>query len=987
MAWTCLLLGWFALLFSNEAAGQNLPFRKVGPGKGLPGSFVYGSRQDLEGQIWFATPKGAIRFDGRHGRRFTLSDGLPAQDILACISDGAGRTWLLGHKVTPMYHADGKLHRLADWDLREGEILLRMMPGRGGRIWIFTTLSVYEVDEEGRVKDCSDFADREQPRGALTDGEGREWFLCKRALVGVKNGDTLRLAYPNEVADADRLRGAVGRDGRLLIWGKEMELAVLDPRQGKWADLPDVGGEWEEGEAKWACDAQGNLWGTAGVGLWMFSKASDYASKQLFFPDLRIMGIDFDREGNLWVSTASQGAYMIAGPVLGTQLWSREEGLPGTRVTALEADNEGRIWMGFENGNVAVLGAEGIQSIQFEAFRPYSRVVRSIKSGPDGRIWVGGANGLHGFSSPEEMVSIQLPEVKALVLDGEGGMWVGGPLDVLRITASDIEKLQPHRHHGRVPKMANSTQAYFEFAHTTMPKGAYAIGLGEKGRVRVGNAWGMWSWEGNERPEREASYANTGVSKMVRDSNGGTWVGTEGKGLFYERGGDTLRFHTGTGLSGDFIQDIDLGDEGRIWVSTLHGVDLIRTADRPMHRWRPESPAFLRPLLGLETLCLLEHGGKLHAGTNEGLIRMSLSEVNWIGRPPRSEIVRLEVMGRDRPMDKPLSLAAHENELAFQLRSVLLTAQESLRYRYRLLGAFSEYRETPLQTIRFYQLPPGSYVFECYAVHPGAPDEAKPLRFSFTIDPRWYQRTWVQILAVALLLAIGLGVWRWRWRQLRRTWELRQRVIEARHQALLAQMDPHFVFNTMNLVQGYISEGDRFKANQALARIARLIRQVMGFADASSVRLEEEMGFLELYFGLEAERFQEELSLEWALEPEIDPATARIPAMVLQPLLENALRHGFPRPGRPGKVKIGFERRGETLVCSVEDNGVGRAAAAGRNRPKVQEHVSRGLALTEERLAVLGERMGMHFTLEIEDLVNEIGTAEGTRVLLILPLL
>ena len=109
--------------------------------------------------------------------------------------------------------------------------------------------------------------------------------------------------------------------------------------------------------------------------------------------------------------------------------------------------------------------------------------------------------------------------------------------------------------------------------------------------------------------------------------------------------------------------------------------------------------------------------------------------------------------------------------------------------------------------------------------------------------------------------------------------------------------------------------------------------------------------------------------------------------MVLQPLVENAIRHGFPQGFENGRVRIGVERGEDLLFCTIEDNGIGRAASKVQGQGEQEKHHSRGLELTEERLSVLGKRLQQACAIEIEDLYSENGTPAGTRIKLTLPIL
>lgn len=200
--------------------------------------------------------------------------------------------------------------------------------------------------------------------------------------------------------------------------------------------------------------------------------------------------------------------------------------------------------------------------------------------------------------------------------------------------------------------------------------------------------------------------------------------------------------------------------------------------------------------------------------------------------------------------------------------------------------------------------------------------------------------------------------------------------------ALRAQMNPHFIFNSLNSIQQFILQGNADEANRYLARFSRLQREILHHCDQHLITLEKEIEILLLYLQLEQLRFQGHFEFSIEVDEEIDPNEIRIPPMMLQPFVENAIWHGLmPRQGHR-QVQISFQIQGDHLLrCMVQDNGIGREAAA-RNR-KNSGHESKGLTLVNERLRILQQQYQQPFEAVITDKVHPDGTAAGTTVTLL----
>ncbi len=198
---------------------------------------------------------------------------------------------------------------------------------------------------------------------------------------------------------------------------------------------------------------------------------------------------------------------------------------------------------------------------------------------------------------------------------------------------------------------------------------------------------------------------------------------------------------------------------------------------------------------------------------------------------------------------------------------------------------------------------------------------------------------------------------------------------------LRAQMNPHFIFNALNSVQQFILAGDITEANRYLSKFAKLQRQVLNHSDQNFIQLEKELEVLNLYLELEQLRFERGFTYAIEVAEEIDDDEIKIPPMIIQPFVENAIWHGLmPRQGERW-VRIKFEMNGDDMLqCTITDNGIGRIAAARLKGENDTQHKSKGLSLVYDRLNILSQQYGQAFAATINDLVDENNVAQGTEV-------
>ncbi len=213
-----------------------------------------------------------------------------------------------------------------------------------------------------------------------------------------------------------------------------------------------------------------------------------------------------------------------------------------------------------------------------------------------------------------------------------------------------------------------------------------------------------------------------------------------------------------------------------------------------------------------------------------------------------------------------------------------------------------------------------------------------------------------------------------------------RKIAEAQLKSLRLQMNPHFLFNSLNSIQQMILAGDESNATIYLSKFSRLLRMVLSHSDRERVTLKEELETLKLYVELESLRFKESFHHQIICDEAVDTDEIKIPTLLIQPFVENAIWHGLLHKEGDRSLLIKFtEDTTENIVCIVQDNGIGREASGKMNT--INNHVSKGIAVAEERLRTYNDQHIQKSNVLIEDLKDISGNAAGTRVTMTLPLL
>jgi hypothetical protein len=340
--------------------------------------------------------------------------------------------------------------------------------------------------------------------------------------------------------------------------------------------------------------------------------------------------------------------------------------------------------------------------------------------------------------------------------------------------------------------------------------------------------------------------------------------------------------------------------------------------------------------------------------------------------------------------DAPVYLAPRDNNIKFEFAGISYRSAGDIRYQYRLIGLDSRWKQTRDNYLTYPTLPAGAYELQVQATNKFG--LKSPVRsVVFTVEKKLWQKTWFQVLAGAAGLILIWLVLTWRIGVIKKK-EIKKNNVERKiasleQLALKSQMNPHFIFNSLNSIQQYVIDKDVRGANKFISGFSRLIRQTLDMSARPETSLAEEIIYLSTYLELEKMRLEDKFTYEVKADESISPEECFIPPMILQPFVENCVRHGVRyRHDNKGRIIVTFSRSGDFLDCIIEDNGVGRKASGMYKSANPIEYQSKGISLTTDRIELMNRAAGPHISVNIYDLENVDGTGAGTRVLIKFPL-
>lgn len=691
---------------------------------------------------------------------------------------------------------------------------------------------------------------------------------------------------------------------------------------------------------------------------------------------MRVMEADFlkgkqlncslvDYEKNTWFGSSGEGIYKLVSRNFKTYVFPHNK-IP--EIFSLARYQQRLLAGGAYNRLYAIEGSR-IDSIPFN--RPYKGAFMQTES--------------------NRLVAIQPLSNGDLVL--------GFDLFLLKRSASgnhvnytfpikSVEETDPHTllvSTGR--NVVRVRQEDLQILDTLWPYRSTAVSYYNK-KVYVGTVDGLYVLNGRQpayRADDSLPALRYRISSFVKPEDGSLWIATYGGGIIGLKGDKVIGYlTTGQGLTSNICRSL-FAHKQFLWVGTDKGINKIDLSQPsyPIHRY---SIADGLPSNMINTIYVDSH--TVYVGSPAGLTFFDESKVSDYSRCDL-RMLDISVSGKSNPLQSSYELRYSQNDLRFEFTGISFKSGGDILYRYRLKGLRDNWDSTRQNQLSYPSLPPGRYQLELVAINKfGVVSNA--LVIPILIATPFWQTWWFMGLMVVLTIISTALLVSWRFSIVRRREKekvsLQQKITELEQLALLAQMNPHFIFNCLNSIQSFIINNDLAATNQYLTEFAHLIRQTMDGAEKGVISIANEVKYLTRYIELEKMRFGQSFDHRIVVDEQIDKDHVFLPSLLLQPYVENSLRHGI-RHKKDGKgfIEIRFRQSGNRLLCIVEDNGIGRETARQFRSKVPMEYQSKGMTLAAERIKALNRQYAEAAGIAIIDKADGEQKPTGTRVVLSFP--
>ncbi|MEA3477556.1 MAG: two-component regulator propeller domain-containing protein, partial [Bacteroidota bacterium] len=672
-------------------------------------------------------------------------------------------------------------------------------------------------------------------------------------------------------------------------------------------------------------------------------------------------------------------------------------------VYGILEDSQGFLWLGTRNGvNVLDRNSGEYSQIHYlieEGHDLADARIRSVLEDRNGTYWIGTEDfGLFKYEQdkkqftqyrhdPSDPNSISDNGILAMIEGSDAKLWIG-TYRGLNVYDPETNAFQRYQYN---PKDQQS------LSHDIV----WTVYEDRQGHIWVGTYHGLNRFIKDSgifiRYEYNAedifSISNNNIASIYEDENGIYWIATMGGGLnrFDHSLNKFTHFTSDDGLPNNVTYATLEDNKGNFWIPTNWGLSKFNRTDSTFSNYD-----VLDGLQGNEfngNANFVSREGEIFVGGMNGFNAFFPEEIKLNTKIPKVAIIAFKKFNEIQPFTindgDTIFLEYNDNFFSFEFTALDYTNPSKNKYKYKLDSYDIDWiqRDADRRIAEYANVRPGTYAFNVKASNNDGIWNDTGFSITIVITPPWWA-TWTFRLPFALFIIVG--TWYLIYRRIthiktkhqveKKMLQFEKQLFDIEQRALRLQMNPHFIFNSLNAIQSFVIANDTDKAIHYMAKFSQLMRLILSNSRESHIPVKDELKALTYFMDIEKLRFDNKFDYNLKIDPKIDDDFIAIPPMIIQPYVENAILHGLiHRPSR-GKIDIEFSLIKDTIFCSIQDNGIGREEAMKIREASGIKRKSKGMLITKERIDLLNKQYKGKYSVRVIDLKNNKEESLGTRV-------
>lgn len=993
-----IITGYICLLFLlmlPDISSAQYSYPHYNTNKGLLTDVVHFSMQDANGYLWFASDSGIIRYDGHRFRHFTTRDGLGGNENFHIFEDSQSRLWFLSFNGIPSYYKNGEFFNPDNdqmlHDVHFNNMIVAIFEDNRQRIWIIgQDHAIFIVSPDAKHRIIS------QAKGSLRQG----WTdSSDNVFIGSSLGTWQYFEDSDTWTQVDSVRYPVIQR-QITAQGSK----VIPTTNGiRYTGIGTDGYILSDEQLGinttilYANRSRSKVYlavGTYGDGIHFFIYDGKNTREliTILLPGETVTSVLFDTQQSIWVTTLDNGVFRIDRGYEAIRNPGYSLKLPDTSIRSGIVSRDGYIWLGTRTGWVYAIDPNGELAWSWRSdLAPTVSSIESLFEKPDSSILVGSASGLFGLNPNTSRDGTSISPQIAFFEDQTPAHAV----KTIAMLENDVIT-------GTNTSLVRYFNDTFTESETIANQRITDVLDGPDESVWVGTTRGLYRYY-NEVLEicGIPFLLNTQINSITRLWGNYIGIATYGEGVIIMDVTDNS-YHiidADQGLSDNLINTVKFDGTEYLWVATSAGLNRIslspyKDLGPQIDRLPSGINIYSGSLFDMQILHILPRGDQVWLGGSSGLFTLMKDDPGEFEQVIPLHIEEVFANGEFIPLGAKKEVHHDQNEWSFNFTGILFRDNQRLNYRYRLQNKAErvpEWSITQNTGVSYRSVPPGDYIFEVQAFSTDGKVVSETVHYEFRIKSAWWMLPWVWLIATILIISSVILTFHTRVRQVQRKEKeknaIQTRINELELQALQAMMNPHFVFNILNNIRYQILLDDKEKASDLLVDFSKLIRMQLDTTYKRQISISEEIERLKLYVMMESVRILHPIHLEYSFAEDVDPQSTKIPSMLLQPFVENAIIHGIIPKNHEGTIKITIKRaENRQLNISICDDGTGIKDIEPDSGSVAQDRLSLGTILIKERLGLMAKEQNLPWEMNLSNITNQDGEIGGVCVHLLLPI-
>ncbi len=996
-------------------AAQSPSFRHYDVSNGLPTNEVYEIKQGRQGFLWIGCDAGLVRYDGNSFRLLSNKKNR-GPSISGLREDKDGRIWCINFSGQVFFTEGDSLHLFEPWEKNYKTNFADIAIGNDNTLYVANFANkIYSYQlPDGSEKIVVN--DNQTKTFVYTAYDGAVLYtlldsgLIKKMIPGHASLSLQRLYENGKPALNPVLNNFVfynSFQNRQTLCFQRYNRDDSQPTLYYYKQdnlyIHPVSSYLQQHKIYPSCcmdDDEGNLFiGTLNELLWF--KRSATGEWTLFNSLLQGNGISFiqqDREGSIWISTLKNGIYKIPNK----NTWSLPQTIFSTGsggVNHLATDGKSLIFGAVTNGEVFSWNTYTRKSLLIKTSE--KRDAQALDYNPyTGQLFIS-QTGTTVYDTRQKKIIPDWSEyannAKDYFFRKDGIVFLTGNgasafFEKTNAGAKQSLSSEFNRVLLSYAPLDNTASAYERFLISEQR--CKGIWYQEKIKTLwVGFVDGLTYYENKQAVKFTDPESKQPVNAIGFDESpdGTLYIATVEQGVYAVKDKKMISHYTvNNGLLSDRIRRVKLVND-YLWIITGGSVQGLNLQTGKIKTVNTADGLLSSEIFDVEVL-----NDTVYLATAAGIqfFPQSIETKNNVA--PVCMIAGVQADGKNLSLNGKMVLGYSTKNISITLEGAALKSDGKFIYQYRLLPADTNWISVTANEniIRFSSLAPGSYTFQARVMNEDGVMNKQMIEQRFTISKPWWLQWWFLLFCLFVTVLITYWIFSLRSRaaeqknreQLERS-RIQEQLRSSQLSSLKAQMNPHFMFNALNSIQEFILLNDKRQANMYMGKFADLMRMTLDMSNKEEVSLEEEIKVLDLYLQLEALRFEEQFEYKIDIDKEVDAASIHIPSMLIQPYVENAVKHGLMHRQGNKTLHIHFSKSDEySLLCSIADNGIGRRRSNEINQLRQKKYTSFATGATQKRLELLNHERKEAISVLYDDLHDSNGNATGTRVTVSIPL-